>query len=177
MLHRLLSSTVSLLLTPRVVPSLESVIEACCLVGAVEPLKRADEGRRIVDGARSRVPRHSRVGAEGTRAGRHAARHPGGDDLVRRDALLDPLLERGQRVKRVGPPGGGAAAMPNIGQEEEAEEFLRLGLLAALLIASAPGWGSRSRRMPRESLDAPENLPEERRCQMAFGQLQDGRYN
>jgi len=27
--------------------------------------------------------------------------------------------------------------------------------------------------MPRESLDAPENLPKERRCQMAFGQLQD----
>jgi len=27
--------------------------------------------------------------------------------------------------------------------------------------------------MPRESFDAPENLPEEAPCQVAFGQLQD----
>ena len=27
--------------------------------------------------------------------------------------------------------------------------------------------------MPGESLDAPENLPKERRCQMTFSQLED----
>jgi hypothetical protein len=27
--------------------------------------------------------------------------------------------------------------------------------------------------MPRESLDAPENLPKQAPCQVAFGQLQD----
>ena len=32
---------------------------------------------------------------------------------------------------------------------------------------------ARSRRMPRESLDAPENLPKERRRQEALGQLED----
>src|SRR3989442_9416213 len=32
---------------------------------------------------------------------------------------------------------------------------------------------SRSRRMPRESLDASEDLPKESRCQVALGQLED----
>jgi hypothetical protein len=39
------------------------------------------------------------------------------------------------------------------------------------LIASAPEWGSRSRRMPRESIDTPENLPKEAPRQVALGQL------
>jgi len=30
---------------------------------------------------------------------------------------------------------------------------------------------ARSRRMPPESRDAPEDLPKERRCQVAFGEL------
>ena len=33
--------------------------------------------------------------------------------------------------------------------------------------------GSRSRRMPRESRDATEDLPKERRCQVALGQPAD----
>jgi hypothetical protein len=32
---------------------------------------------------------------------------------------------------------------------------------------------SRSRRVPRESLDAPEDLPKQIRCQVALGQLED----
>src|SRR5216683_1154268 len=42
-----------------------------------------------------------------------------------------------------------------------------------LLIAAAPGWGARSRRMPREPLDAPDDLRKEALSQLAFGQLQD----
>src|SRR5713101_7854822 len=42
-----------------------------------------------------------------------------------------------------------------------------------LLIASAPGWGSRSRRMPCEPLDAPDDLRKPALSQLAFGQLQD----
>jgi len=42
-----------------------------------------------------------------------------------------------------------------------------------LLIASAPGWGSRSRRMPCEPLDAPDDLRKQALSQPAFGQLQD----
>src|SRR3990172_2030482 len=42
-----------------------------------------------------------------------------------------------------------------------------------LLTASALAWGSRSRRMPGEPLDAPDDLPKESRCQVALGQLQD----
>ena len=42
-----------------------------------------------------------------------------------------------------------------------------------LLIASAPGWGSRSRRMPCEPLDAPNDLRKQALSQPAFGQLQD----
>ena len=34
-------------------------------------------------------------------------------------------------------------------------------------------WGARSRGVPRESLDAPENLPKEGPRQVALGQLQD----
>src|SRR5260370_42386076 len=41
-----------------------------------------------------------------------------------------------------------------------------------LLIASAPGWGARSRRIPWEPLDALENLPKETSRQVAFGELQ-----
>src|SRR5437870_12342138 len=46
-------------------------------------------------------------------------------------------------------------------------------LRSPLLIASAPGWGSRSRRMPREPLDAPDDLRKQALSQLAFGQLQD----
>src|SRR2546426_10313561 len=42
-----------------------------------------------------------------------------------------------------------------------------------LLIASAPGWGSRSRRMPYEPLDTPDDLRKQALSQLAFGQLQD----
>src|SRR2546422_1062699 len=42
-----------------------------------------------------------------------------------------------------------------------------------LLIASAPGWGSRSRRTPREPLDAPDDLRKQALSQPAFGQLED----
>src|SRR5713226_7746720 len=41
-----------------------------------------------------------------------------------------------------------------------------------LLTASAPGWRSRSRRMPGEPLDAPDDLQKESRCQVALGQLE-----
>src|SRR5712692_5380449 len=41
-----------------------------------------------------------------------------------------------------------------------------------LLIASAPGWRSRSRRMPGKPLDAPDDLQKESRCQVALGQLE-----
>ena len=34
-------------------------------------------------------------------------------------------------------------------------------------------WGPRSRRMPRESLDAHENLSIQALCQVALGELQD----
>jgi hypothetical protein len=40
------------------------------------------------------------------------------------------------------------------------------------LIASAPEWGSRSRRMPRQSLDAPEDLPKQAVRQVTFGKRQ-----
>ena len=36
-----------------------------------------------------------------------------------------------------------------------------------------PLWGSRSRGVPRKSLDPPEDLPKERRSQEALSQLQD----
>src|SRR2546428_5870643 len=49
---------------------------------------------------------------------------------------------------------------------------LRL-LRPPLLIAFAPGWGSRSRRMPCEPLDAPDDLRKQALRQLAFGQLQD----
>jgi hypothetical protein len=42
-----------------------------------------------------------------------------------------------------------------------------------LSIASAPGWSSRSRRMPCEPLDAPDDLRKQALSQLAFGQLQD----
>lgn len=42
-----------------------------------------------------------------------------------------------------------------------------------LPIASAPGWSSRSCRMPREPLDAPDDLRKQALSQLAFGQLQD----
>src|SRR5712692_9876571 len=42
-----------------------------------------------------------------------------------------------------------------------------------LRIASAPGWGSRLRRMPCEPLDAPDDLRKQALSQLAFGQLQD----
>ena len=76
----------------------------------------ANEVRRIVDTARPHVPRHLRVGTDGTHASHHAVRHSGGDDLFRRDTLLDPLLKRCQRVPHIGPPGSRATAMPYIGQ-------------------------------------------------------------
>src|SRR5437879_10684133 len=44
-------------------------------------------------------------------------------------------------------------------------------LRSPLLIASGPGWGSRSRRMPREPLDAPDDLRKQALSQLAFGQL------
>ena len=46
-------------------------------------------------------------------------------------------------------------------------------LRSPLLIASGPGWGSRSRRMPREPFDAPDDLRKQALSQLAFGQLQD----
>src|SRR6266849_4381985 len=46
-------------------------------------------------------------------------------------------------------------------------------LRSPLLIACAPGWGSRSRRIPCELLDAPDDLREQALSQLAFGQLQD----
>src|SRR2546422_5758615 len=42
-----------------------------------------------------------------------------------------------------------------------------------LLVASTPGWGSRSRRIPCEPLDAPDDLRKQALSQLAFGQLQD----
>src|SRR5881409_3295402 len=44
-----------------------------------------------------------------------------------------------------------------------------------LLIASVPGWDSRSRRMPCEPLDAPDDLRKQALSQPAFGQLQEYR--
>src|SRR6266852_6115536 len=38
--------------------------------------------------------------------------------------------------------------------------------------AASRGWGARSRRMPRESLDALENLTKEASRQVALGELQ-----
>jgi hypothetical protein len=46
-------------------------------------------------------------------------------------------------------------------------------LRPALPIASAPGWSCRSRRMPCEPLDAPDDLRKQALSQLAFGQLQD----
>src|SRR5438445_13038855 len=46
-------------------------------------------------------------------------------------------------------------------------------LRSPLLIASAPGWGSRSRRTPREPRDAPADLRKQALSQPAFGQRQD----
>src|SRR2546425_6322684 len=44
-----------------------------------------------------------------------------------------------------------------------------------LLTASAPGWGSRSRRTPGEPLDAPDDPRKQALSQLAFGQLQEYR--
>jgi len=53
--------------------------------------------------AHPRVPRQCRIGAEGACEGRHATRYFGSDDLVRRDAVLNPLHERRPRVEVVRP--------------------------------------------------------------------------
>ena len=83
----------------------------------------ANEVRRIIDAAGPHVPRNLRVGTDGTCAGYHPTCHPRSDDFFRRDTLLDPLLQRGQRVPCIGPAGGGSAAMPDIGQQEESDEI------------------------------------------------------
>src|SRR5262249_61213713 len=68
----------------------------------------ANKIRRIVDAARSHIPRHLRVGTDGTRPGHHAGRNPGGNDLLRGRAFLDPILKRGHQVQRIGPSRGGS---------------------------------------------------------------------
>jgi hypothetical protein len=84
----------------------------------------ADEVRRIVDAARSDILRHLRIGTDRTHAGNHAIGHPGSDDILGGDALLDPLLKRGQRIKFIGSSGRGSTTMSDIGREKQSNEFL-----------------------------------------------------
>src|SRR5262249_17188738 len=78
----------------------------------------ANKIRRIVDAARSHIPRHFRVGTDGTCAGYHPPCHPGSDDLFWGGALLDPILKRGHQVQRIGPSRGGSATMPTLGNRK-----------------------------------------------------------
>src|SRR5690348_16696939 len=84
----------------------------------------ADEVRGVALAAGSRPLRHQREGAE--RAGEvdRAVGAVRGDDALRRLAVLDPVLERGQHVERVG--AGPAAAVIHAGHHEQAVEVLRL---------------------------------------------------
>src|SRR5213594_350075 len=79
------------------------------------------------------------------------------------------------RLREVMVATHGPSAAPRLGVWSirrpcsETPPLLRL----QLLIVSAPGWGSRSRRMPCEPLDAPDDLRKQALSQPAFGQLQD----
>src|SRR4029434_350188 len=98
----------------------------------------ANEVRRIVDAARPHVLRGLGVGTNRTCAGYHPTCHSGSDDLLWRDPLLDPLLERGQRIPRIGPSRGGSTAMPHIGQQEESDEVFRFVRMMTVMTGSGP---------------------------------------
>src|SRR5882724_6458091 len=98
----------------------------------------ANKVRRIVDAARSHIPRNLRVSTNGTCAGYHPTCYPGSDDLLWRDPLLDPILKRGQQVQRIGPSRGGSATMSHIGQQEESDEILRFVRVTPVMIGSGP---------------------------------------
>ena len=73
--------------------------------------------------AHTTVPRQCRVGAERAREGRHAIKDLGRHDLVRRDALLDPLHQWAKEIGAVGPCAATAMCHPRL--EEQPGEFLR----------------------------------------------------
>ena len=111
------------------------------------PRLPANEVRRIVDAARPYIPRHLRVGTDGTCAGYHPTCHPRSDDFFRRDTLLDPLLQRS-----AGPMywarRGGSAAMPDIGQQEESDKFLRFVCMTSAMTESGPNFCCSNRWCP-----------------------------
>jgi hypothetical protein len=73
--------------------------------------------------ARPAVPRQRRVRAKRAREGRHATYNLGRNNLVRRNALLNPSHERAQEIDGVRP--GAAVAVRHPGLEEQPGEFLR----------------------------------------------------
>src|SRR5215472_421351 len=70
------------------------------------------------------VPRQCRVGADRAREERHAVCHLRVDDLVRCDALLDPLREWAQYIAGVR-PSAAAATMRRPRRQEQPGELLR----------------------------------------------------
>jgi hypothetical protein len=73
--------------------------------------------------ARPAVPRQRRVRAKRAREGRHATYDLGRNNLVGRNALLNPSHERAQEIDGVRP--GAAVAVRHPGLEEQPGEFLR----------------------------------------------------
>src|SRR5206468_3598405 len=77
------------------------VVEAVVAIGRIAR-DAADEARRIVHAAGSLVGRLLGVRAERAGAVDHGPGAVGGDDLLGRDPVLDPALERAERVQGIG---------------------------------------------------------------------------
>src|SRR6266542_3323093 len=98
------------------------------------------------------------------RGGAHRANRPVGQ-LVHRFRHADGRHSRG--ASRVRGPVLVSLAVWTLLFKTPPPLRLRCSLSPLLL------WGPRSRRMPRESLDAPEHLAKEAPGQVTFGQLED----
>src|SRR3954470_5660138 len=94
----------------------------------------ADEVRSVVDAARPFVYRAVRIGADRPRARNDAAVDTGGDHLLGSDAVLDPLLERGDRVEGVRAARRAAAAVADVRKQEQPREVLDTRVVLAVVV-------------------------------------------
>src|SRR2546430_15658322 len=131
-------------------------------VVAIEEMARdaADEVRRLVRAAGS--PERRLLGVCAQWAGavdRSRRRAVGGDDLLGRDPVLHPALERAERVQGVG--AGAAATVMHARRKEQAEELVEavpvLRLVGGLLeVGDRPERGQRrvGPAVPHDQLSA-----------------------
>src|SRR3989440_585777 len=131
--------------------------ERRCLVrGPRGPIGRGDRRDRAGRGRRSWTPRRAAgsperrlLGVRAQRAGtvdRSRRRAVGGDDLLGRDPVLHPALERAERVQGVG--AGASATVMHARRQEQAEELVEaipvLRLVGGLLeVGDGPERGER----------------------------------